>query len=312
IDDERAWKGYPKSAFVGSTVVFSKPYRLIVAEPASESCENVMPRRPAKSGSPSALDERLERHQISLIPDHRSFIPARWSAPTWVDQNRSLNPPDVTRLWTAPRGPASHVGPTAEPQRAHVFVSYSPAALTQIPKSGMMTPILGMKARFARFRRKSLADALFTKTQQRVLGVLFGQPERSFYASELIRDAGTGSGAAQRELAKLEGSGLISARRIGHQKHYQANAASPLYSELRNIVLKTVGLAEPLRDALKPLSSAIRAAFVYGSVAKATDQSASDIDLMIISDSLTYGEVFGALERVTRAVGRKVNPTVYT
>jgi hypothetical protein len=114
----------------------------------------------------------------------------------------------------------------------------------------------------------------------------------SFYASELIRDAGTGSGAAQRELARLEESGLISARRIGHQKHYQANAASPLYSELRNIVLKTVGLAEPLRDALKPLSS--------------------DIDPMIISDSLTYGEVFGALERVTRAVSQKVNPTVYT
>ena len=171
---------------------------------------------------------------------------------------------------------------------------------------------IGFKAGSRRSRRKSLADALFTKTQQRVLGVLFGQPERSFYASELIRDAGTGSGAAQRELARLEGSGLIVARRIGHQKHYQANAASPLYSELRNIVLKTVGLAEPLRDALKPLSSAIRAAFVYGSVAKATDQSASDIDLMIISDSLTYGEVFGALERVTRTVGRKVNPTVYT
>jgi predicted nucleotidyltransferase len=142
--------------------------------------------------------------------------------------------------------------------------------------------------------------------------VLFGQPERSVYASELIRDAGTGSGAAQRELAKLEGSGLIVARRIGHQKHYQANAASPLFSELRGIVLKTVGLAEPLRDALKPLTSAIRAAFVYGSVAKATDQSASDIDLMIISDSLTYGEVFGALERLTRTVGRKINPTVYT
>ncbi len=160
--------------------------------------------------------------------------------------------------------------------------------------------------------RRSLADALFTKTQQRVLRVLFGHPERSFYASELIRDAGTGSGAAQRVLARLEESGLIAARRIGHQKHYQANVASPLYSELRNIVLKTVGLAEPLRDALKPLSSAIRAAFVYGSVAKATDQSASDIDLMILSDSLTYGEVFGAVERVTRAAGRKVNPTVYT
>src|SRR5258707_174345 len=118
-------------------------------------------------------------------------------------------------------------------------------------------------------------------------------------------------GLARSRRKSLAG-GLIVARRIGHQKHYQANAASPLYSELRSIVLKTVGLAEPLCDALKSLSSAIRVAFVYGSVAKATDQAASDIDLMIISDSLTYGEVFGALERVTRSVRRKVNPTVYT
>ena len=175
----------------------------------------------------------------------------------------------------------------------------------------MIMPILGAKTGSGRASR-SLADALLTKTQQRVLGVLFGQPERSFYASELIRDAGTGSGAAQRELARLEKSGLIVARRIGNQKHYQANVASPLFSELRNIVLKTVALAEPLRDALKPLSSVIRAAFVYGSVAKATDQSGSDIDLMIVSDSLTYGDVFGALERVARTLGRQVNPTVYT
>ena len=180
-----------------------------------------------------------------------------------------------------------------------------------MPNSGMIIPTLGA-TRSRRSTQKSLADALFTKTQQRVLRVLFGQPERSFYASELIREASTGSGAAQRELARLERSGIIVARRIGNQKHYQAHASSPLFSELRNIVLKTVGLAEPLRDGLKPLSSAIRAAFVYGSVANATDQSASDIDLMIVSDSLTYGDVFGALERVTRTVGRKVNPTVYT
>lgn len=151
-----------------------------------------------------------------------------------------------------------------------------------------------------------------TKTQQRILGALFGQPERSFYAAELIRDAGTGSGAAQRELAKLEESGLVVTRRIGNQKHYQANAASPLFADLRNIVLKTVGLADPVRKALKPLSSAIRAAFVYGSVAKASDHSGSDIDLMVISDSLTYGEVFGALERAAKVVGRPLTPTLYT
>lgn len=194
----------------------------------------------------------------------------------------------------------------------NVLHSEKADVLIVMPKRGMIVPILGAKPTPRRSRHKSLADALFTKTQQRVLGVLFGQPERSFYASELIRIAGTGSGAAQRELAKLEGSGLISARRIGHQKHYQANAASPLYAELRTIVLKTVGLAEPLRDALRPLSKSIRAAFVYGSVAKAADRSASDIDLMIISDSVTYGDVFGALERVTRIVGRQVTPTVYT
>src|SRR5829696_781586 len=99
----------------------------------------------------------------------------------------------------------------------------------------MIVPTLGASTTSSRRSRgRSLADALFTKTQQRVMRVLFGQPERSFYASELNRDAGTGSGAAQRELARLEASGLIVARRIGHQKHYQANTASPLFSELRN------------------------------------------------------------------------------
>lgn len=180
------------------------------------------------------------------------------------------------------------------------------------PNSGMIMPTLGVSRKRASPGRKSLADALFTRTQQRVLGVLFGQPDRSFYASELIRTAGTGSGAAQRELARLENSGLLVSRRVGHQKHYQANTASPLFAELRGIVLKTVALAEPLRTALKPLSSSIRAAFVFGSVAKATDRATSDIDLMIISDSLTYGEVFGVLERVTKTLGRQVNPTVYT
>lgn len=169
-----------------------------------------------------------------------------------------------------------------------------------------------MAKKAPRQTRKSLADALFTKTQQRVLGVLFGHPDRSVYATELIRMAGTGSGAAQRELARLEASGLVVSRRVGHQKHYQANTDAPLFGELRSIVLKTVGLAEPLRAALKPLSPSIRAAFVYGSVAKATDRAASDIDLMLVSDSLSYGEVFGALERAAKQLGRQVNPTVYT
>jgi predicted nucleotidyltransferase len=157
-----------------------------------------------------------------------------------------------------------------------------------------------------------LTDALFTKTQQRVLRVLFGRPEQSFYASRLIRDASTGSGAAQRELKRLEDSGLVVARRVGNQKHYQANPASPVFNELRGIVLKTVGLAEPLRDALQPMASQIRAAFVYGSVAKGADRAASDIDLMVVSDSLSYGDMFAVLDEVSRTLGRPVNPTIYS
>jgi len=161
-------------------------------------------------------------------------------------------------------------------------------------------------------RRRSLADTLFTRTQERVLGLLFGQPDRSFYASELIRRAGTGSGAAQRELARLERGGLITGRRVGQQKHYQANPDSPLFAELHGIVIKTVGLAEPIRTALGSMSRRIRAAFVYGSVAKGGDRADSDIDLLVISESLTYGEVFEALESAGRAVGRPISPTVYS
>lgn len=157
----------------------------------------------------------------------------------------------------------------------------------------------------------SLADALFSSTQQRVLALLFGQPDRSFYASELIRMASAGSGAVQRELAKLEQSGLLTVRRIGSQKHYQANPASPLFEELRGIVWKTVGLAEPLREALKPLAEDIVAAFVYGSVAKRGDTARSDIDLLIVSDKLTYADIYSALEPFRAGLQREVNPTVY-
>lgn len=158
----------------------------------------------------------------------------------------------------------------------------------------------------------SLADALFSGTQQRVLGLLFGQPERSFYITELIGLAGAGSGAVQREVARLVQSGLITVRPVGNQKHYQANTESPLFSELCGIVQKTVGLAEPLRAVLLPLSAQIHAAFVFGSVAKRQDTAASDIDLMVVSDTLSYSDLFAALEEASQRTGRPVNPTILT
>ena len=158
----------------------------------------------------------------------------------------------------------------------------------------------------------SLADALFTGTQQRVLGLLFGQPARSFYATEIIGLTGGGSGAVQRELARLVQSGLVTVRPVGNQKHYQANAASPVFAELRGLVLKTVGLADVLRAALAPLEDQVAAAFVYGSVARQQDTAASDVDVLIVSDALGYAEVFGALEGAAQTLGRTINPTLYT
>jgi DNA-binding MarR family transcriptional regulator len=161
-------------------------------------------------------------------------------------------------------------------------------------------------------RGTGLADALFTNTQQRVLGLLFGQPDRSFFATELIALAESGSGAVQRELTRLEQSGLVTTRRIGTQKHYQANPESPIFAELTGIARKTVGLAEPLREALTPFAAKISAAFVYGSIAKRSDTASSDIDLMIISEALAYSDVFMALASATHRLGRNVNPTLHT
>jgi len=178
----------------------------------------------------------------------------------------------------------------------------------------MLKPNMGMKVKTPRsgVRSEGLADALFSGTQQRVLAWLFGQPERSFYATQLIGLAGAGSGAVQRELARLERSGLVTTRAVGNQKHYQANPAAPIYAELCGIVQKTVGLAEPLRDALAPLAARIPAAFVFGSIAKREDTASSDIDLMLVSDDLAYSDLYAALEAVSNRLGRTVNPTIVT
>lgn len=175
-------------------------------------------------------------------------------------------------------------------------------------------PNMGMKAKTGTSKtqkRTSLADALFSAIQQRVLAYLFGQPERSFFATELIKLVAGGSGAVQRELARLAQSGLVTVTRMGTQKHYQANPKSPIFAELCAITQKTVGLALPLREALAPLASRITAAFVFGSVAKRRDTAASDIDVLVLSDTVDYADIFAALQSVEAKLGRTINPTVY-
>lgn len=156
------------------------------------------------------------------------------------------------------------------------------------------------------------SDVLFSKVQQRVLALIFGQPDRSFYTSEIIRTVRSGSGAVERELARLQRGGLVTVERIGNQKHYRANRQSPIFDELRGLVLKTVGLAGPLRESLAPCADRIKAAFVYGSVAKGSDTADSDIDLMVIGEDLTYPDLYDGLQQAETALRRPVNPNFLT
>lgn len=159
--------------------------------------------------------------------------------------------------------------------------------------------------------RSGLGNALFSKTRQQVLGILFGNPERSYYAKEIVRLADVGIGSVHRELENLLEAGLITVKKIGNQKHYQPNREAPIFEELRGIVIKTFGVAEVLHQALTPFSNSIFVAWVYGSVAKGIDTAGSDIDVMIVSDELSYTDIYSSLSEFEVRLGRAVNPTVY-
>ncbi len=174
------------------------------------------------------------------------------------------------------------------------------------PNSGMIDPIMGSDT------PRTLSDALFPRVRQRVLALLYGNPDRSFFSNEVVSLAQSGTGAVQRELASLADAGLLTVTPQGNQRHYKANRGAPVFEELRGLVLKTSGLVDVVRASLAPLAAQIDAAFVYGSVAKQEDTVQSDIDVMIISSSLGYADVFGALETATTTLGRKVSPTLYT
>ena len=158
----------------------------------------------------------------------------------------------------------------------------------------------------------SLSEALFTTTQQKVLGLLFGKPDQSFYANEIARWAQVGKGSLMRELDRLQQAGVLTLTRQGNQTHYQANPDCPIYAELLGIARKTFGIAEPLREALQPFAEQITWAFVYGSIAKDSANASSDIDLMLIGEGLHYSEVMERLMPLEEQLGRVLNPTLYT
>jgi predicted nucleotidyltransferase len=158
----------------------------------------------------------------------------------------------------------------------------------------------------------SIATALFSDSQSRVFRWVFGQPDRSYHLSELRRLTGLGSASLQRELNRLAGAGLVRTERVGNLRRFQANPQSPVYAELVGLTCKTLGLEPVLREALLPLIPDLKAAWVYGSVAKQTDTAQSDIDVMLIGEDLLLGRVLELLVPLEAQLGRKINPTCYT
>lgn len=158
----------------------------------------------------------------------------------------------------------------------------------------------------------SIADALFSDSQARLFRWLFGQPERSFHLSELRRLTSLGSASLQRELARLNDAGLVLSERVGNLRCFKANPASPVLPELIALTRKVLSLEPMLREALSALSPRLRAAWIYGSVAKGTDTAASDIDVMVVAEKLPLAEVLESLLPLEVALGRKINPTCYT
>ncbi len=174
-----------------------------------------------------------------------------------------------------------------------------------VPKLGTIIPNM-------RHSNTTILDSILSKARRQVLGLLYMCPDKSFYTNEIIKHSHSGRGAIQRELENLTKAGLVTLELLGNQKRYQANKLSPIYSELRSIVLKTFGLADIIRQALTPVEEKIIFSFIYGSIAKQQDKSQSDIDLMIISNSLSYAELFPLLEQPQVLLGRMINPTFYS
>ena len=158
----------------------------------------------------------------------------------------------------------------------------------------------------------AIGDALFTKTQQRVLGLLYGAPEQSYYVNELIRLADMGKGTVRRELEKLCSVGLVTVSKQGNQSHYQANPLSPIFTELKAIIDKTFGVVAALSSALQPVLADMEFAFIYGSIAKGEEHSASDIDLMLVGGGISYTATMDLLLPAGQQLGRKINPTIYS
>lgn len=154
-----------------------------------------------------------------------------------------------------------------------------------------------------------LAETLFSDYRRRILALLLLRPDEHFHVREISRLTGVPAGSLHRELKLLADAGLLSRQTMGNQVRYRAERGCPIFNELAGIFRKTSGLADVIRSALQPLSPAITAAFIFGSVAKGEEQATSDVDVCVVG-SATFTEVVMALADMHQKLGREINPVV--
>ena len=165
--------------------------------------------------------------------------------------------------------------------------------------------------------RASLADALFPKVRQRVLAVLFDAPQRSFYMGEVIALAQSGTGAVQRELADLAAAGILSVHKQGKQKHFQANAQSPVFKSLRTLVATTIGTRNVLNAALAPVLRHVSAACLLNKPVVATSSAKAPVVTLVLfgsqlADTAVASAVSDALQGASNTLARQVKFSMHT
>ena len=152
---------------------------------------------------------------------------------------------------------------------------------------------------------------LFSEYRRRVLGLLLLHPDERYHVREIARLTDTTAGTLHRELSKLAKANVLLRQLSGNQVYYQANRNCPIYPELTSILKKTSGLVDVLFDFLAPLAEKIEVAFVFGSVAKGTENLGSDIDVLVIGD-IDFTEIVTALYPAQISLGREINPKIYS
>ena len=155
-----------------------------------------------------------------------------------------------------------------------------------------------------------LSDGLFGKTRQGVLALLYGRTDSSFYTKQILDAVKIGRGAVQRELKNLTDAGIIVREVQGHQVYYRANERCPIFNELKNIVRKTFGVADVIRQSLAIEANKIQLAFIFGSIARSEDDRKSDIDVMVVGN-ITFGEIVDLLSSAEEQLAREINAVVY-